>query len=240
MDFIPKRPIAPNGFKLEHMLAIGLINHAFSNQGRLKGTQIIFYWFALGSQEELINWVVAFQNSLYSNATQNVKTNPDIQTVTNNIALNNAANIANLGQKINGTTTTDPNDDLSLSVLMANTTAFNTGIPGIGTGTGLAAVGAAGLLAANAQYQALFDNRNIGSNTFVLDAMTGGRTNKMGAALSDTGGYMADDSTVHMIDPTGNQFQNYESGIGNHSGSNIHSNNALPIAEVATIMNAGL
>lgn len=44
LDFIPKRPIPPNGYKKEHMLAIGLIDYGYSNGGKLKGVQVIFYW----------------------------------------------------------------------------------------------------------------------------------------------------------------------------------------------------
>ena len=101
----------------------------------MKGTQIIFYWFSLGSYDELISWVVAFQNSLsLTNTSQSTKSNPDFQTITNNILMNNAANIANLNEKVHSNT----NDNLSYPVLMANTTAWN---PGGGTGAGLAAIG---------------------------------------------------------------------------------------------------
>lgn len=103
----------------------------------MKGTQIIFYWFSLGSYDELISWVIAFQNSLFTNNTsQTIKSNPDFQTITNNILLNNAANIANLNEKVQ--MNSNLNDNLSYPVLMANTTAFN---PASGTGAGMAAIG---------------------------------------------------------------------------------------------------
>lgn len=106
----------------------------------MKGTQIIFYWFSLGSYDELISWVVAFQNSLFSTSTsQSVKSAPDFQQISNSILLNNAANIANLNEKVQ-MSRGNPNDNLSYPVLMANTTAFN-GNGLSGTGAGVAAVG---------------------------------------------------------------------------------------------------
>lgn len=106
----------------------------------MKGTQIIFYWFSLSSYDELISWVVAFQNSLFSsNTSQSIKSNPDFQVITNNILMNNAANIASLNEKVQ-LNRANPNDNLSYPVLMANTTAFN-GNGLIGTGAGVAAVG---------------------------------------------------------------------------------------------------
>lgn len=64
LKLVPKRPLPPSGFKLEQMLAIGLINHLFTPSGKLKNTQIIFYWFLSPSVSELLEWIIAFQNSL--------------------------------------------------------------------------------------------------------------------------------------------------------------------------------
>jgi hypothetical protein len=64
LKLVPKRPLPPSGFKLEQMLAIGLINHLYTPSGKLKNTQIIFYWFLSPSVNELLEWIIAFQNSL--------------------------------------------------------------------------------------------------------------------------------------------------------------------------------
>ena len=124
----------------------GLISHAYSSySGRVKGTQIIFYWFSLGSYDELISWVIAFQNSLnLTNVSQTTKSNPDFQAITNNILRNNAANIANLNDKVH--LNSNLNDNLSYPVLMANTTAWN---PASGTGAGMAAIGTGKFFALN-------------------------------------------------------------------------------------------
>lgn len=149
LEFISKRPIPPNGNKLEHMLAIGLISLACTKQGILKGTQIIFYWFSLSSHQELLDWVRAFKNSILEpNNHQNNKSNQDtFETLSSVIALNNADNIERISNNMiqNSSKT---NDDLSLPVLMANATTFNSAnLANLATGS--AAVGAAGLLTAN-------------------------------------------------------------------------------------------
>lgn len=182
----------------------------------MKGTQIIFYWFSLCSQDELISWVVAFQNSLFSNTSQTIKTNPDFQILTNNIALNNAANISNLDNNKFNLNTINQNDDLSLSVLMANTTAFHPTING--TSSGMAAIGAAGLLAGGAQHASIFSD-NV-PETF--DFLSGNKLNNY--SVSDTSNYYNADSMVLAGFDSGNNVSNLQS-------------DAVPIAEIATIMN---
>ena len=151
--------------------------------------------------------------------------------ISNIIALNNAANISYLSDKMKSNPL-NQNDDLSLSVLMANTTGLNTYSGGFspGTATGMTAIGAASLLAAGAQHQAITSFNDNGQ--WIM-----GKSNRIAYPLSGTGSsYFNDDSTVNMIDPISGHISAFEAGgIGN--SNYLDDAKGVPLAEIATIMN---
>lgn len=188
------------------MIFLIIINHfLFSNKR-----------FSLSSSDEMIEWVVAFQNSLYSDShVQNIKSNPDIQTLSNNIALNNAYNVINLNNTLNPTLSHI--DELSYGLLMgmANTANFNTGLA-----TG--AVGAGIGLAANQLTSGDLSNFFTDQNG-LLDQLN--PTRRMNPYL---GSYLNDDSTVYYIG------DGLFSGFSDSGGGNANTD-AVPIAEIGLL-----
>lgn len=87
---IPKKPILPNGYRMDQLLAIGLIYSA-SEKSIENGSEkmtIVFHWFLCPSLHDLFEWIVAINNSI-----------PNKQIITN--------------------------DELTMSLVMAEATYFN-------------------------------------------------------------------------------------------------------------------
>lgn len=88
---IPKKPILPSGYRMEQLLAIGLIHSTTQKSidtGHSRMT-IIFHWFLLPTIAELFDWIVSINNSIPNNK----------QIITN--------------------------DELTMSLVMAEVTHFN-------------------------------------------------------------------------------------------------------------------
>ena len=88
---VPKKPILPSGYRMEQLLAIGLI-HSASRESIEAGSErmtIIFHWFLSPSIHDMIDWIIAINNSIPDNK----------QLITN--------------------------DELTMSLVMAEATYFN-------------------------------------------------------------------------------------------------------------------
>jgi len=88
---VPKKPILPSGYRMEQLLAIGLIHSTTQKSidtGHSRMT-IVFHWFLLPTIAELFDWIVAINNSIPNNK----------QIITN--------------------------DELTMSLVMAEATHFN-------------------------------------------------------------------------------------------------------------------
>lgn len=66
---VPKKPMLPPGYRIDQLLAIGLI-HTTSQKGIHNGLErmtIIFHWFLPLSIHDLVDWIIAINNSIPDN-----------------------------------------------------------------------------------------------------------------------------------------------------------------------------
>jgi len=88
---VPKKPMLPSGYRMEQLLAIGLIHSASEKSIESGGERItiLFHWFLSPTVHDMIDWIIAINNSIPDNK----------QLITN--------------------------DELTMSLVMAEATYFN-------------------------------------------------------------------------------------------------------------------
>ena len=190
--------------------------------------------FLFNSQSELIEWVIAFYNSIYSEtpAIQNAKSNIDLNKLIYTILSANQINITRADSSIYPNSMNNM-DDLSLGLLMANTAAFNMNLGAVGS---MAAIGSAGLLAASAQHQlatgdiqSLFNNQRFNANSLPSEFLNSNRNRYYG----DAGTCLNDDSTAFFIDGDTDAYALQVGDAGD--GNAMMNDDALPIAEIGLL-----
>lgn len=85
--------------------------------------------------------------------------------------------------------------------------------------------------------QALYDSRDLATTFF--DSTTG-QTFRLDNSMLNTTNYLGDASSIGLVDSFGNQIFNWPSDNGLTQYFTHGNRDAVPIAEMATILNAGL
>ena len=64
---VPKKPILPSGYRMEQLLAIGLIHSTKPAEDGSERMTIIFHWFLSPTIHDLFEWIIAINNSIPNN-----------------------------------------------------------------------------------------------------------------------------------------------------------------------------
>lgn len=66
---VPKKPMLPSGYRMEQLLAIGLIYSTSDNPSQIGSEKmsIMFHWFLSPTIHDMIDWIIAINNSIPNN-----------------------------------------------------------------------------------------------------------------------------------------------------------------------------